>query len=99
MRPSTASHSTRKTDCTATSAARSGGHGGPPDRAACAGVFWRRFAFARRHLAVPGVALPARPGLLVLTAVLLVGLCTVLTSWGARNAHSEPDPAGFDLLA
>jgi hypothetical protein len=45
---------------------------------------------------LPGWAWAARPGLLLLTGVLLVGLCALLARC---QAGPQPDPAGFDLLA
>ncbi len=53
---------------------------------------WLRFA--RRRELLPGVTLPARPALLVLATVLLVGLCAILALCGNRQ---HADSRGFDL--
>src|SRR5262249_23298239 len=92
--PSTASHSTRRTERSGTGPAWPGRLGGLLGRGAA--QLGGRPMFARRTALLPGPVLAARPGLLVLTTLLLVGLCTLLAFWGAL---SRPEDSGFNLPA
>src|ERR1700730_8851287 len=58
------------------------------------GPGWTRL-FRRPDL-LAGYALPARPGLLALSLLLLFGLCGALGSW---HGHPHFQSAGIDLLA
>jgi hypothetical protein len=51
------------------------------------------FRSFRRPAQFPGFKLPARPGLLVLTLILLVGLCAALASWGTRTSSDQTEVA------
>jgi hypothetical protein len=84
----------KKADRPGATGARAGLPWGWPARASGPARAWR--GLARRPDLLPGFSLAARPGLLVLTALLLVGLCAALAAWGTRPG---PDSVGNDLLA
>src|SRR6266852_3589502 len=56
---------------------------------------WGWFASHRKPEILPGMSLPARPGLLVLTTVLLAGFCVILAICGHGR---RTDSSGIDLL-
>lgn len=92
---STGSASTKKAEQPEATGPRSGDPLGLPDRGLGGGVGWR-WPASGRPPRLPDLELAARPGLLALTAVLLVGLCAVLACW---TSPPDPAPAGNDLLA
>src|SRR5947209_4321696 len=94
MMPSTESPSMRKTEKRAASRARFGNRQWLADRARRVAGTWT--GFPNRPALLPGLSLAARPGLLLLTALLLVGLCAALVRW---TGLAVPDSAGIDLPA
>ena len=94
MKPSTESHSTKKTSLEEIDLAwpeeETSGRAGFVSRLS------NRFGIARRSSLLPEVGLPARPGLLVLTALLLIALCALLATW---RFQPRPTEAGISLLA
>src|SRR5579885_1661807 len=94
--PSTASHSTKRTEPRPATAARPGSPLAAPGRAVFA---WGWLALTRRAGRLPAPALATRPALLVLATVLVVALCAVLAAWGGRPGPAPPDRAGFSLPA
>lgn len=93
MKPSIASASTKTADPEATRAARSGKSSDSPDRANFAPGSWDWLAYARQPDLLPEVMLAARPCLILLTTVLLVGTCAAVAYWKAKPAQD-----GIDLL-
>src|SRR5438034_7771292 len=94
MKPSTESHSTKKTSLEEIDLAWPEEE--TSDRAGFVSRLSNRLGIARRSNLLPEVGLPARPGLLVLTALLLIALCTLLATW---RSHPRPAEAGISLLA
>lgn len=95
MKPSIESPSTKTADQKASSASEGDGRS---SLALGASVplrdSWDWLAYARRPELLPEVMLAARPCLIILTTVLLVGTCAALAYW------KSPRPqAGIDLLA
>ena len=94
MKPSTESHNTKKTSLEEIDLAWPEEEAS--DRAAVVSRLWNRLGVARRSSLLPEVGLPARPGLLVLTALLLIALCALLATW---RFQPRPTEAGIPLLA
>src|SRR5205807_9539878 len=94
MKPSTESHNTKRISLEEIDLAWPEEEAS--DRAGFVSRLSNRFGIARRSSLLPEVGLPARPGLLVLTALLLIALCALLATC---RFQPRPTEVGISLLA